>query len=449
MNSTHFERLFDMRFSRRSWLKGAAALCASGAITSSRSYVFAAERADVLSVDVFVKSPAKGAAVSASSYYTTLRGGRLVSIHGLTTRSDTVDIAYIRYSEDNGRTWSETTEWPTRFDHPDGTGRRHPRGGYVDPLTGRYITVWTEGVLPNDKPLEGMERWTLHYSVSEDGGRSDIVNRQIIHEGPEYDEIHHMPGVTVGKNCMMMGDLGQRPLTRTDGVILLPVQSSPIGPDGRYYNPGAGYTYTDCMLLMARWKSDGSLAWTSSDRICGDPKRTTRGMIEPTIAELEDGSILMVMRGSNDARPEWPGHRWQSRSHDGGKSWTKPEPWRYTDGTAFHSPSSCSQLIPHTDGRLFWMGNICKENPRGNSPRYPIIIGEVDRKNGLLIEKSVRNIDDRKAGESERLMLSNFYAREDRETGHILLFMGRKFVRDGEDGKLDWTSDALVYRIRV
>jgi len=305
-------------------------------------------------------------------------------------------------------------------------------------------------VLPNDRPLEGMKQWTLFYSVSEDGGATEIVKGQIIHEGSGYNAVHHMPGIIRGKNCLMMGDLGERPMTRSDGIIMLPVQSSPAGPDGEYHNPGAGYTYTDCLLLFGRWKRDGSLAWSTSNRIAGDPNRTTRGMVEPTIAELDDGSILMVMRGSNDVRPEWPGYRWHSRSVDGGVKWTTPEPWKYTDSSLFFSPSSCSQLIPYSDGRLFWMGNICETNPRGNSPRYPLILGEVDRKSGLLAGNSVSVIDDRKPGESEHLMLSNFYAREDRETGHILLFMSRKFATDfRRDGTVDWTSDGLVYRIEV
>jgi hypothetical protein len=406
--------------------------------------------ATVLSIDTFLPSPAPGVAAHGASYYTMPAGARLMSIHTLMSRSDTVDVAFIRFSEDNARTWGEAVEWPTKFVHPTGTGRRHPRGGYVDPVTGRYITVWTEGVLPTDNPLEGMKHWTLHYSVSADGGRTQLVSEQIIHAGEEYDATRHLPGVMVGKNCAMMGDLGQRPLTRSDGVILLPVQSSPTGPDGEYYNPGSGLTYTDCLLLQARWRSDGGLAWTASERVVGDPHRTTRGMIEPTIAELDGSRLLMVMRGSNDRHPEWPGHRWHSLSDDGGETWTTPAPWTCTDGDAFFSPSSCSQLIPWSDGRLFWMGNISPVNPAGNSPRYPIVLGEVDRRSGLLVRESVSIIDDRREGEHERLTLSNFYAREDRETGHLLLHMSRLFA-DGfrTDGKPDWTANALLYRIVV
>ena len=404
----------------------------------------------LLSVETFIPSPAQGIAVIASSYYTAQQGSELMSISTHLSRSDTADIAFIRYSEDNGRSWGEQIIWPTKFDHPAGTGRRHPRGVYVDPLTGRYLTVWTEGVLPNDDPLEGMTHWTLHYAVSEDGGKTNIVNDQIVHDGPGYDAIHHLPGVTVGKNCVMMGDLGERPLTRSDGVILVPVQSTPVGPDGKYYNPTGGHTYTDCLLLMGRWRPDGRLSWTASSRVVGDPNRTTRGVVEPTIAELEDGRLLMVMRGSNDIRPELPGYRWHAISNDGGESWTAPEPWTFTDGTPFHSPSSCSQLIPYSDGRLFWMGNICQNNSRGNSPRYPFVLCEVDRRSGLIIRKTVTTIDDRRNGEDERLTLSNFYAREDRETGHLLLHMSRLLAGGyTPEGKPDWTADALLYRIAV
>jgi hypothetical protein len=402
------------------------------------------------SVSTFLPSPGPGVAVSASTYYTRHDGLDLISIHSHISRSDTADVAYVRRSSDNGSTWSEPELHETNFPHPDGTRRTGPSGGYVDPASGRYITVTNEAVLPTDDPLEGMRQWYLNYAVSDDGGRTDITAGQIIHEGDDYDAILHLPGVWRGRNCVMIGDMGQRPLTRSDGTILVPVQTSPVGPDGDYHNPGTGFTWTDCMLLMGQWNDDGSLAWTASERVCGDPARTSRGMIEPTIAELSDGSLIMVMRGSNDAFADVSGYRWISRSHDGGMTWTKPAPWTYADETQFYSPSAMSRLMSWRDGRLFWIGNISRENPRGNSPRYPLVIGEVDHTTGLLIGDPVHIIDDRKPDESPHLTLSNFYTREDRVTGGIVLHMTRLFANDFRiDGKIDWTADALQYNISI
>ncbi len=406
--------------------------------------------ARVIARTVFAAAPRSRVAVYAASYYTALQGVDLLSIHSYESRSDTADVSYLRRSGDNGRTWSAPLEVLTQFEDPGGKGRRYHAGGYVDPLTGRYVTVWNEGVLPTDDPLEGMRRWRLHYSVSEDGGLSEVVRAPVVHEGAEYDAQHPLPGVWVGKNCAMMGDLGERPLTRSDGAILVPVQSTPLGPDGDYYNPGGGYTYTDCLVLIGRWTADKRLIWTASERVVGDPQRSTRGLIEPTLAELADGTLLMVMRGSNDRRPDLPGFKWVARSRDGGHSWTPPIPWTYTDGAPFYSPSSCSQLVPWKDGRLFWLGNLTPENPRGNSPRYPMVLGEVDRGSGLLIRDRVSTIDDRQPGEPENLMLSNFYAREDRETGDLLLHMARPTAA----GLLEpaggiRTMDALLYRIAL
>lgn len=405
-------------------------------------------KAFVRQCDVFVPAPAPGTGVVAATFYSSLQGD-LVSIHTLISRSDTADEGYLRRSTDHGRTWSDPVPWPTKFEAPGGTGRRHPRGGYCDALTGRYLTVWTEGVLPTDHPLEGMRRWQLCYSVSEDGGLTTSVNEPIIEDAPGFDAEHPLPGVTVGKNCVMMGDMTCRPLGLPDGTMLVPVQSSPAGPDGEYWNPTGAFSYTDALVLRGRWKPDGRISWHASARVKADPARSTRGLIEPTLGQLEDGRILMVMRGSNHGRAELPAYKWFALSRDDGRTWSEPEPWTYDDGQAFFSPSACSQLIPHSSGRLLWMGNISPGNPVSNAPRYPLVLAEVDRRTGLLRRDTVTVIDDRKPGESKTLTLSNFCVREDLETGDLLLHMTRFFASPARARKQDWEADALIYRIGI
>jgi hypothetical protein len=241
----------------------------------------------------------------------------------------------------------------------------------------------------------------------------------------------------------MIGEMTCVPINAPDGDILLPVEITPLAPNGQLYNPAGARTYTEALVLRGRWHGS-QLDWSASEPIRGDPERSTRGMDEPTIEYLDGGRLLMVLRGSNDRRPEFPSYRWFSVSHDGGKRWTPVQPWTYDDGRKFFSPSACSQLLRHLSGRLFWLGNITSENPHGNRPRYPFVVGEVDRVTGLLRRTSIRTIDTLQPGEDPILSLSNFYARIDRRTREIAIHMTRLFARSEE-----WAGDACLYRIAV
>ena len=377
-----------------------------------------------------------GTAVMAEAYYTRAQGGAMLSIEHRFSRSDTVDAAYYRTSRDYGRTWSAAVAWSTGERRPAGMWRRHPRACHLDPATGRFLEFRVEGVLPTDDPLEGMRQWNIFYTV--DGGPA----RQLIHEGAEFDARHPLPGVYTGRNCVMLGDVASLPLSLPDGTILVPAITSPLR-DGRAYNPTGGYTYTDALVLHGRWRGE-RLTWRAAEPVKGDPLRSTRGMDEPTLARLADGRILMLLRGSNDRNPSLPGYRWASYSSDGGWHWTEPQPWTYTTGEPFFSPSACSQLLSHSNRRLYWVGHITPANPHGNRPRYPAVLGEVDRASGLLIRDSVIPIDDRHPGEDEILMIYPPYAREDRRTREIAVHMSRIFAFPGS-----WRGDAMVYRVRV
>ena len=144
-----------------------------------------------VSSDVFLRSPGKGVAVMADAYYAQRSGGAMVSIEHRYSRSDTVDVAYYRYSKDYGRTWGPPIEKNTGEKRPEGMLRRHPRTAIVDPITGRFIEFWIEGILPTDDPLEGMRQWNIYYQV-------DGAVHQVIHEGAEFGARHPIPGVYTG-----------------------------------------------------------------------------------------------------------------------------------------------------------------------------------------------------------------------------------------------------------
>ncbi len=397
---------------------------------------------------LFVASPEPGASVTANTYYTRHKGLEKICVMSLSRKSDTSDDFQRRFSTDNGKTWSawEPIE-QVKVQTAQGVHRRYPQPGWIDPVNGRLLTMVLDGVLPNDDPLQGMTQWSLRYRVSTDGGRTFPVDEPVIQKG-EYTAEHPADGVWIGKNSLM---LGGRPIRTRQGRVLVPVQITPIGPDGRYWNPGGGYTYHDAAVLIGEWTEGMKIEWDLSERVVGDPEKSTRGCVEPTIAEMPDGRILMVIRGSNyvenhrqhDVKLELPGYKWYSISTDGGRHWSSPpKPWTYADGSRFFSPSSYSQLLRHGNGNIYWIGNISPKNPRGNGPRYPLVIGQVDPKSLLLLKETVAVIDAKGPEDNESLQLSNFAAYEDRVSGDIVLHMTR-FLPTPRP----WRGDAYTYRI--
>jgi len=300
-----------------------------------------------------------------------------------------------------------------------------------------------EGVLPIDDPLEAFRWWTLRYRVSLDGGHTTVVDEPVTQEGHTAEQ--PFEGVLPGKVGMIMGDITQTPIRTRGGTILVPTNLTVLGPDGRYANPGGSLCFLDAAVLIGRRGQDYRIRWELSDRVSNDPARSSRGCLEPTLAQAPDGRILMVMRGSNDAIPDQPGVKWSTISHNEGRTWSTPEPWTYADGGTLFSPGSSSQLLQHSGGVLYWLGNITPENPRGSYPRYPLVIGRVDPASLLLARDTVFVIDTwQQPDEPTPVMLSSFMAHEDRQNGDILLHMTRAF-RDSPDQY--WTGDAYLYRL--
>jgi hypothetical protein len=161
---------------------------------------------------------------------------------------------------------------------------------------------------------------------------------------------------------------------------------------------------------------------------------------------MPDGRILMIVRGSNETMLEKPGAKWYSISADEGATWTAPQPWTDTDGALCYSPSSCSQLLQHSNGNYYWLGNLTPENPQGSYPRYPLVVAQVDPHSLKLIRESVFIIDTSQPGEELPVMLSSFVAHEDRETGDILVYLSRVFPDAPSNF---WTSTAYLYRIEL
>ena len=339
------------------------------------------------------------------------------------------------FSTDNGRSWNKSPMTP---DYASGLPHGYRRNGVTslyDPASKSFLTLVnaldTPGLDPKiHEPPAALENWYLRYRVSTDGAKTWLFDEPIVGAGP-YTRQHPFDGIWIGTNCLFLGDLGCIPLVTRTGRILVPAQMTLAGPDGKLLNPAGAYTYTDAVVLIGTWTNGHSLTWKALRRVGGDPKRSTRGMIEPTLAEFPDGRILMVMRGSNggkaDPQFQLPSYRWSAVSRDGGETWSTPEPWTCDDDQPFFSPSAMSSLFKHSSGRYFWIGNLSPENCKGNLPRWPLVIGEVSPKSLRLIRDRVLTVDTEQPEDKSqgRLDLSHLTLIEDRETKEIVLVYPR------------------------
>ncbi len=410
----------------------------------------------VVSKKVFKVKPKEKTGVNANTYYTSNELD-LMCYYSYIHKSDTSDIGYKQFSNDNGKTWSKEIIVQTEKKLENGTYRNYERSPIVDAKRNLLISFSIRGILPTDNPLEGLKWWYVNYMVSNDNGKTNYIDKRVVLEGDEFNDKHPVNDVYEGKNSVMMGDTTElaiitkyQKIDDNNDCLLLPVQITPIGPNGSYYNPGGGYTYHYSAVIRGDILDDGHIIWTGiSNKITNEPTLSTRGSIEPTIAEFDDGTILMVLRGSNggtkDHNHKIKGYRWYSISTNGGKTFSKVKPWLYDTNEHFYSPSSCSQLLRHSSGKIYWIGNISPNNPEANMPRNPIFIGEVDKSSFLLKKDTLLEIDSVKNKQSSDTTFSNFYAREDKQTGRILLHI-TPFHQTPDN---IFGSHAYIYNIEV
>ena len=117
-----------------------------------------------------------------------------------------------------------------------------------------------------------------------------------------------------------------------------------------------------------------------------------------------------------------PGVKWLTVSKDGGRTWAQCKPLTYDDGSTLYSPACGSKIIRSSkNGRYYWLANILDENPRGNSPRYPLRVAEFDPVSLTTLKDTVNLIDTRGENDPLDIQVCGDVLYEDRVTKNILV----------------------------
>ncbi|MGD9128054.1 MAG: sialidase family protein [Planctomycetia bacterium] len=365
--------------------------------------------------------------------------------------SDTPYKPKQRRSTDNGRTWSDFEPIDEVITHVNGT--RICWGMFAatyDPASKAMVAIWLrqtkhKGIyynhcfirLSHDNGRTWGEPYLLRYEKGSDFDPDDPFKKDFLEHNSCYP-------------C-------QNICPRQDGSLLLagscchvpddaPDLNSEKIPPGFKGTPAHG-RYGGANNFVGRWNAKTKkYDWTSSNVVWVPRNVSSRGLSEPAVAELKDGRLLTIYRCSNVRlnSKQQPGRKRYTISTDGGKTIGPPRELTYDDGTQFYSPSSYHRLIRHSQtGKLYWIGNLSPHPAKGNSPRYPLVIAEMDEQKVALKKNTVTLIDTRRDGESAKLQLSNFSLLENRETHALEILLPRL----GADPKDFWGSDAYKYTL--
>ena len=242
---------------------------------------------------------------------------RLADGNILTVAGNTVMV-----SEDDGKSWCE--KGPVYTGPPPGI----PDGGlllrtqndwvvmiYVD--TGSFIWNWNDETRSADQNAK-LDVWAIR---SPDGGKT-WLDRQRIMEG----------------YCGALISMIQM----SRGAIVAPVQILLRNPDRH--------------AMTSYMSEDDGLTWSHANIIDVGGNGHHDGAMEATIAELTNGSLLMLIRTNFD-------YFWESFSTDQGRS------WRILQKTALDASSAPGYLLRLASGRLCLVWNRLQASDGAPPPR--------------------------------------------------------------------------------
>ena len=415
--------------------------------------------------EVYVPSTEPRVGTSVSMNYI----GRVLrreEVRSLIRSSDWSDTVRRRTSENNGRNWSDWKliykQSPTQGEFTQSGGESQRGTGPYDPVSGMLVKPVFQRIIKGDPKVAMKVLWSGNrlfcdhgfYQLSPDDGRTWGKAIQLKYEtGPKFDPNDWGDSLYFRTNEMYIGNATV--LSNGTVVISATIPVEYRDKEDEKIKSVFPNTYRDgcvagAICFIGRWnKARLDYDWTTSKPVFLPRRLSTRGLVELDISELTNGNLLLIMRGSNTGLDplECPARKWFSVSRDGGLNWSEVKDIRYDTGEQLYSPASISKTIRSSKtGKLYWVGNISRVPPDGNSPRYPLQIVEINEEEPSFIKGTVTVIDDRDPErDSEHLQLSNFSLLDNRETHEMEVYLTRLGEHGG--GKDIWTADAYKYTL--
>ena len=220
-----------------------------------------------------------------------LADGRLMTVSGVTSKTGTPMARIVAaYSSDGGRSWSKPRVLYEEKQKDRSVG---------DPnmlVDGNLVFVyWTQTTAPNTIK----KAWTWCVKSTDNGGSwSEPVEIAIPRQytpGKQHNALRLADGsYAMGISWDLWGERGLNP--RTEGEMNLS-SGMLLSKDGLNWT-----LYGDLHVFLEK-VTPGS----------------TNGLCEPSIVQLADGEIFMLLRSGSS-------HHYESRSRDGGVTWSKPVP---------------------------------------------------------------------------------------------------------------------------
>ncbi|MEX0643072.1 MAG: sialidase family protein [Pirellulales bacterium] len=359
-----------------------------------------------------------------------------------------------RLSNDNGRTWSDYQTLP------DDTVIN------VDPATGHSVRMWegTDASIPFYDSRAGVlfQPWLQrvygidsdgnengkfydfsYYRLSTDYGATWTPPKQLKYEsGPDYDPSHPLDNLSFN-NAYIAENL----TLTSSGKLILGIGNTKAlnGSDNIGGELMGAFNFSGTWNGLTGAAAD--YTWQASNRVAISPTYvnsttpvSTRGLMETSTAQLQDGRVINLWRGSNKglsgSAAAAGGHKWFSIADSEGQSLGPIQELKYDDGTRFYSASSRAWLFrSELTNKLYWFGNVTPDVPSGNRPRETLVIAEFDE-TLLAVKKDTLTIIDERAPDQPSLIQFNNFSILENPENHKIELMLTDYGADGHPSQL-------------